>query len=142
MHFVSIFFTLALVSGVSFGQPPTDKRTLTNPEAFRRVKARSDTPTNCEQSFAACARRILELNGDFGSGDAEGRIQDETFHFSSGVSIYLRTMRGLHDDSIDAVRYRLAFKRVTAGYAFVQAGSQQPCQPRRGPRGWTKGKCL
>jgi len=138
-----IFLMVVVFTGLtsSYGQGPTSKSEVANPAAFRKLTVQSQCDTGSKQGIGDCVRRILTVL-DIRNSEEGSRIRDEIFHFKSGVSVFLRTVSGLADDSVSAIRYRVSFKKHEGGFSFVQVGVQQLCQPRRGHRGWTKGSCI
>lgn len=140
---LGLFLTNVIVGNA---QERTRKSEIANPAKFERLSVKTPVQT-CTGEITSCAKRVV---GDHGLEHIDVRdcgaecpeVREEAFFFNSGVAIFMRTISRLPDDSVDAVRYRVAFKKVQGGYRFVQLGRQKKCS--RGPnRGnWTTKACL
>ena len=59
-----------------------------------------------------------------------------------GTAVVLITHLGLSDDSVAGVRYRVEMRRAERRWVLRRVGAQYRCQPGRGPRHWSKQRCL
>ena len=126
---ISLTLAAVILGGAVTSFTQTTKRgDVANPETFRKLDFESSGV--CRKSLRACANEVFRRNGlkfESDGSECKSRIRDEVFAFRTGITVFLRTETGLCDDSVGAIRYRLAFKKVRGGYRFVQAGNQVRC---------------
>ena len=74
----------------------------------------------------------------------EGDYAEEVVNLavSAGEQVVLFTRRGLPDDSVRGLRYRLEFAPQGGEWGLVWAGRQRICWPGRGHEDWSTAPCL
>ncbi len=81
----------------------------------------------------------------YGSAEpVEGNYTEEavTLSNSGGRQVVLFTQRGLADDSLHGMRYRLVLVSQGGQWQLTQAGRQVTCWPGRGHEDWGTAPCL
>ena len=136
---------LGLVSMSASAQPserPTSRSAVAIPTIYQTIPVKDTKAQVCTEEVITCGRDILyALPAPYKPSDELDTVsQDEVFHFSNGVVVYLLTIHGVQDDAIRAERYRVSFRQDDEGLHLVQVGRQQQCA-RGHVWGWTMRPC-
>ena len=126
-----------------------------NPNNFNFISINGRTvsyaiePCALSEGLIRCALKKLALiNASSDESDADYDLA-QTFLFPSKLNpktaVVIITRSGLMDDSVNAERYRVSFKRVgkqaNAGWQLVQYGAQYQCARGDKAGTWTKTLC-
>lgn len=126
----------------------TKKSEVANPREYAPIQLKGsklkDARKPCKSSLEECGNERLILLGFEGlGGTTPDYPRNETFIFKSKkgtIGVFLLTMRGYEDDSVDGERIRISFIKNGNSWNFVNAGKQNYCT--RGTKGWTKKLCI
>ncbi len=142
-------WTKSACAGTASKQTSQNEIADSNDFRFINITGRgaAEASAPCSGNLSECGAQKAVIYGYEGFGGPEtDNFREETFTFTDkktgrNVGIYLLTMTGFEDDSVEGERVRIEFVRKGNIWQWTQSARQFKCARGAGAGKWTKELC-